>query len=463
MAVPICLFTVLLMIMAVLALDVGRLIMLRIQMQNAADAAALAAAVQLTGANGSRTLAESVARNATQQVTRLLEPGTKLTVASINFYQSWSPDAADRKLAIDDQDATIAEVVMNDQGLSLLFQPIVEQFFPSGISSVTVLASRAVAENSTIGCSPPPLMMMCNPYEVASPVCGGHTGNFYEDDQIGRQVVLTEGTAGVPEAPGEFGLLALPDGTMNAADLGAAIASVTTPDCQGPEVALSPGAKTAAIVGGFNARFDASKGYANDPAPHVGAFPRDSNAGNPGVVVGDGEWKPASYLKPYKGHPFTVDQPPGGVHTPTRYQVYLWQIGVEYQMNGTATVFPARATSELPDIGGTWTTVNASGAVDIKPPTNIHKLPKTASSLTGDEEQWVKRRLTRAVVVDCTCLGIASAGTVQPNGRWVDLFITEKIKNPATGGTAIYAEFLSAAATGLNDAKDVVRNVTLID
>ena len=49
----------------VLALDVGRLAVVRSQMQNAADAACLSAAVQLDGRSGATTRAEAVARSAT--------------------------------------------------------------------------------------------------------------------------------------------------------------------------------------------------------------------------------------------------------------------------------------------------------------------------------------------------------------------------------------------------------------
>src|SRR5262245_5191751 len=58
------------------AVDVGRLVVLRSQMQNAADAAALSAVTQLDGRTGSRSRATSLAQSTLQQYSGLTSAGT---------------------------------------------------------------------------------------------------------------------------------------------------------------------------------------------------------------------------------------------------------------------------------------------------------------------------------------------------------------------------------------------------
>jgi len=195
MAITLGLFMVLLLGMAVLALDVGRLVVVKTQLQHAADAAALAAAVQLTGATGSMTLADSVARNAAQQTSGFLGGSTPLTVqtgtAGVQFYRAWTPtgvSANTANIANDDSDAVIVAVTMNTQSQALILQPLIDIMTGAAGASTTIHSAYAVAENSAVGCETPPLMM-CNPYENTSPACSGHSENFYDTTNIGKMLI----------------------------------------------------------------------------------------------------------------------------------------------------------------------------------------------------------------------------------------------------------------------------------
>ncbi|MCH6590538.1 MAG: hypothetical protein IH806_08555, partial [Proteobacteria bacterium] len=61
-----------------LAIDVGRMTVLRSQMQDRADAGAMAAAVHLDGREGAQARATAVAMNATSQVSGIPGDGENL-------------------------------------------------------------------------------------------------------------------------------------------------------------------------------------------------------------------------------------------------------------------------------------------------------------------------------------------------------------------------------------------------
>src|SRR5262245_49005979 len=67
------------------AVDVGRLVVLQTQMQNAADAAALSAVTQLDGLSGARSRATTMAQTTVQNASGLSSGGT-LPVSSIEFF-----------------------------------------------------------------------------------------------------------------------------------------------------------------------------------------------------------------------------------------------------------------------------------------------------------------------------------------------------------------------------------------
>ncbi|MBT4691328.1 MAG: hypothetical protein HOB72_24895, partial [Rhodospirillaceae bacterium] len=75
----------------VLALDIGRVVVLRSQMQGAADAAALSAAAQLDGQTGAITRATAAASDAISNTTNLADTAGKFTVQSIVFYNDLDP------------------------------------------------------------------------------------------------------------------------------------------------------------------------------------------------------------------------------------------------------------------------------------------------------------------------------------------------------------------------------------
>ena len=500
-------FMVLLMGMAVLALDVGRMMVVEVQMQNAADAAALAAATQLTGASGARTLAEAVARNAASQ-TSLYPLGAPviLTIDTVEFFRNWTPgNPGTGDPATDDQNANVVRVTLNAQTLELMLQPVVNML--AGIantdaSTQTIHTAYAVAQQSTVSCETLPLMM-CNPYEDFGTPCtfiGGQ--NFYDMNQIGRMMIIKAGPSNNPAAPGEFGMLELPDGTSGAKALGEAIAADSQDGCFSDTVTTAPGSKTQQILWGIKTRFGASppQGFTNNPAPHVGPFPRDSDAAVLNVYMGNGDWNTTGPSRQKSVENDVQDTMPGTLHPftdgttttatvpvdyPTRYQIYLWQTGVEFQVNGPVTAYPVVDTADLPTVPANvagaagWVTVNGIGgptelASVISGPDTILTLPNAdfqeersaeTAAASATEVTWVKRRNLKSAVLDCACLGVAGSGTFNHFGHIVESFVTEEPQSPGgpNDDVQVWAEYIGAPLAGTGSIQDIVRNIKLVE
>src|SRR3546814_8325661 len=78
---------------AALAVDFGRVAVLRTQMQDRADAGALAGATQLDGLPDSRPRAENVARTAQRQSTSMTAGDGTLAVEQVTFYSAYEDGA----------------------------------------------------------------------------------------------------------------------------------------------------------------------------------------------------------------------------------------------------------------------------------------------------------------------------------------------------------------------------------
>ena len=76
-----------------LAVDLGRMTVVRAQMQNHADASAMAAAVQLDGRDGAQARAQQMALNAARSTSRLTSDSNSLSVQTVNF----DPRGGDRR------------------------------------------------------------------------------------------------------------------------------------------------------------------------------------------------------------------------------------------------------------------------------------------------------------------------------------------------------------------------------
>lgn len=118
-------FSILAMGAAVLTLDYGRMTVLRSQMQDRADASAMAGAVYLDGSDGARARATDVATNAATQSSSITSDASTLTVSAVNYYSQLQPNAI---VATTDQDASFIEVVLLPKTVNYMFRPVL--YFP---------------------------------------------------------------------------------------------------------------------------------------------------------------------------------------------------------------------------------------------------------------------------------------------------------------------------------------------
>jgi hypothetical protein len=412
----------------VLALDIGRVVVLRSQMQNAADAAALSAAAQLDGQEDAITRATAAASDATSNTTSLANDGGDFVVQSIVFYDG--TDLAS-STTTDEAAAVAAAVTLTPRTISIFLAPILEAISTGSVANEFTLDGTARAGISTIICAAPPFMA-CNPAED-----GDAGDDLLDADNAGRQLLTKTGPGGGSLAPGNFGLLCPSSGNCGAANVSDALAN-DPGQCYTSDVTTSPGVQTQQYRNGINARMDEGNKNPKNPAPNIQDYDSDSDMSG-STIVGNGDWDPDSYWPDkHNGASLPVD-----LADASRYQVYLYELGETFYRDGKKTVYP---TDGITQPSG-YTTVTP-GAAD---------LPSggTPSSTPSDD---VKRRVLKIAVLNCTELGVQGSGTYPTFGRYVEVFLTAAVDSNQ-GDT--YTEIIGPLLQEFSD--DIHINVQLIE
>ena len=139
-----------------MAVDLGRLFTLHTQLQQAADAAALAGAAELDGqANARQRAAAALVTNSQS----FADGAADITFAPATFFSSLKPDVA----ATGDDDARFIQVTVANRNLTTSLMGFVGG--PGGLAA----NAQAVAGRTVAACSVTPLMV-CNPEEPAGAV-----------------------------------------------------------------------------------------------------------------------------------------------------------------------------------------------------------------------------------------------------------------------------------------------------
>ena len=423
-----------------LAIDVGRMTVLRSQMQDRADAGAMAAAVQLDGRVGAQTRATAVAMNAMSQTSAISGDGQDLNVQTVNFYSDYGPPSV---AATGDEDSKFVEVILEPRRVNFFLEPILN---PSGADHYENLGALAVAAANPFICQAPPLMV-CDPGEADPDMSLALVKN------IGKQVVLKPPPPGGGTwGPGIYGLLALPDGSIGADDIETALAAVDPADCYSLDVSTAPGVKTKKVEDGINARFDLPGGPPY-PAPDVINYPKDVEIeANPNVLMGSGNWGIGAYWAAKHGDPMPPVELTQGAQSASRYQVYMYEQGLQFGRNGWRTIYPV--VGALP---GGYTLVSPAA-----PSLPVDPLNPDDPDYDGVPSQTVAangyaRRLVQVAVLQCAAEGVKGSHTYPTNGNFVEIFITQTVDNDK----GIYAEIVIPLSPS-NDP-DYHANVTLID
>lgn len=429
-------FTVAALGAGALALDIGRMTVLRAQMQDRADAGALAAATQLDGRPGAQERATLIATAAMRQASGIPGDGGELSVERVEFYSAVDPAPVP---AEGDEDSLFVEVVLTPKRIDFFLSDIMTA---SASGRSAIMATRAVARPQPFICDAPPLML-CDPDEVA----GGF--DLTDPASIGRQIRLKPPPGGGSWAPGNFGLLALPDGSSGASTLSDALAAVNPAECYTLDVTTAPGVKFNQIRNGLNARFDLPHGEPW-PAPNVINYPRDTAlAADPDARFGDGTWGIDEYWLARHGGAV-----PAALAGGTRYQTYLYELGETFARQGRRTIWPVE--SELPPDFETVTPPGPNLPTDASQPDDPDHDGRPSAPVASNGPA---RRLLKVAVLQCVADSVRGRHAYPTNGNFVEVFMTETVDDAPKG--ALYGEFVRPLSPGVDP--DFHANARLVE
>jgi Flp pilus assembly protein TadG len=424
-AIYAALLLTLVLALGVLTIDVGRMMILTTQLQNAADAGALAGATQLDGSSGSRDRATSIAATAAARTSSIVTGGTAFSIASTTYYSSINPNVT----ATGDDNATYIHIVMNDSEMNIFMRPVLDLLTNTGVSDRITINAGAIAKYAPIICNMPPLMV-CDPTETL-----GASADLFDGANVGKQMIIKEAPGGGGLAPGNFGLLCTPAGDCGASAIGDALAAITPDGCTGVQVTTSPGSKTNEVKNGINSRFDTASGT-NNPARNVINFPRDSTISPSSTnILGAADWDASTYWSEHHSGAGL----PAALSGASRYQTYLYELGETYARNGMQTIYPAPATlpagySSVTGVSSVPTCSTYTGALPAGKgkagPTCDDEDPAYDGAPQSASVNDPKRRVVEAVVLSCIGQNVQGHGSYDTNGRFVQFFVTEAVPDP---------------------------------
>lgn len=472
--------------LAVMVVDVGRAGNLHLDLQNAADGLALAAAAELDGKDDSidraelaiQTLVDNQARfgdgqdfivdNAAIQVFFLEELPAKDDIEI---------GAADVLVAPYDADeqkvARFVAVYVNPVNYSLIFP--LNFFNPTTVP----ISGHAVAGFQRVVCDYTP-MFICNPYETLisagpPPVYGSPDLETIVQDitQRRRMIEMRQKGPSASYTPGNFGYLHSPEGNPGANELRRIIASSNPNACYGENgVDLRPGV-VSSVRTAFNVRFDAYDGYFSGSGPNSAknnpefrpartvrkgykfqgnacnaalvdppepanfmALPRDNcfltspeSCTDMGGRRGNGNWDIEQYWQTNFG-----TTPPNGWNNsnlPTRYEAYRYEVD-----NGLINTASAGG-----EVGRPLCYKNGSGGGD----------------LTDDPD----RRLIYAAIINCleNAANMNGAGENIPVVEFASFFLTEPVQQGGPNEDVVRAEIVDITGrSGLGTLTDFARD-----
>jgi Flp pilus assembly protein TadG len=477
-----------------IAFDYAHLADLDTELQQAADQAALAAATQLDGSNGSRARATAAAQSLLSNTTFFASDDSgdddnarKVTIATVTFYQSYNEtDDTYGDAASNDSNARVVQVAVGGRTANYALTPVV------GALSSGIISAEAVASLAAAVCNVPPLMM-----------CAPAGADFPTAADIGKGVLLQPGPNVGAWVPGDYGYMDFGDGasgvninlgrnneTGGCVDMTEGIptepgnkASVT--DTLNSRFDLYPNASKACVAatGDYCPSENTHKDLAKTkevevknwdkppaaPPPNPGCvggtvintsnsvdtsgfslglpppgLPRDDThiAGSTNKF-GDGVWGRDNYLSLTHGTNATTVAAAVGktAATLTRYDVYKWELADKANRLAPKTinnVLPPVFNEQGKSGKGTYTFTNRC----------TYPQPVNGTGIPSSTSQKDRRVLTVAAV-DCTGANGKSDLIVK---QWVDVFLVEPSltrttpSSPyATGKEQIYVEIIGVA------------------
>ena len=400
---------------AALALDMGRVLVLRTEMQNAADASALAAAAELNGSDGSMARARAAARNLLvheghhARVAQLLGDAMQAGNAPFRFFCAigspyddgnacTGPVVSDgsiddgKILANGDEDAHYIRVTLEPDAttgdsykVALFFLPLL-----SPQSSQGVYASALAGRHYSI-CNYPPVMI-CDPFEGGMAVAGvNNIREAVKQNYISAGDMMVLKYQANSWAPGNFAFLSpgVPgDYATGSRAVGEYLANPCQQPCTPPIVRTKGGSVESWPVWGINTYFEV---YGHNsfrpadypPAPNIIEYPTDEGwkSWDTDQRFGNGVWDWQQYRDLYHkrviGGTVTYDPGFADLSGMTRWEVYNREIGEEADGNPHGYL-PLNPDPNGPD--------GLNSAVTGKPKDDVDNMDPAKVALADAEE-----------------------------------------------------------------------------
>jgi len=455
-----------------LAWDISRGYAMRAELEAAVDAAALAGATQLDGQSDAISRATTAAQGALVQNSKRMGntyESNVITASSGDTIQ-YLTDLTSRTVTTDSTKAQFIEITLAPRPMGLIMGALL------GLGAFNGSAHAVAGYGSAI-CKVPP-MMICNPQETAT------STTWDPSVLIGHAVVLTPAPSAGAFAPGQFGFLTVNSSNSAALIKDALGRFPPLSECYG-ETVTPAGGNIASADDFINMRFDVYANGLNSQINDAAYAPAmntiigvkaaaGSSSCNPTVTspsndcssttalaggamglprdcdqgvaagTGSGVWNAKQYFN--TNHPGLTSDPStyvpsvpagatttgwayygpngtGGAITPTRYQVYKWELAI--------------LSNQIPNPGGAafgQGQAGSSGTADFaKPQCN------TKGAQTDPD-----RRTISVVVLNCKADGI-KAQHGGPVIGYVDLFLLGPIaKAPDPAAQILFGEFIGA-------------------
>ena len=234
----------------------------------------------------------------------------------------------------------------------------------------------------------------------------------------------------------------MPDGSSGAGDLEAALAALSPEDCYSLDVTTATGSKTQKIVDAVNSRFDLTGNPWPYPAADVVNYPRDPELISSSTEkLGSGNWDITGYwAAKHGGNPVPAD-----LANASRYQVYLYEMGLTYARNGKQTMYPISDT--LP---AGYTVIDPPpAAVPVaanpanKDDPNYDGVPRASNpTYYKDPTKDYARRLVQVVQLQCISNGVKGKHDYPTQANYLEVFLTESMQNPPNAD--MYGEVVRA-------------------
>jgi hypothetical protein len=175
--------------------------------------------------------------------------------------------------------------------------------------------------------------------------------------------------------------------------------------------------------------------------------------------IGDGAWDRNAYFYVNYGWSSTAwpnyinsGTNPISTGTPSRYQVYLWEIANRGSTIGGKTILGNR------QVGGTQPSTPVSYG---QPVCSALQSPSTGGVVPGGTN--VDRRRVSAAVLNCHAYDVhGGGGTVYPVLKWIEFFLAEpSLQRDRTDANDVYVEIIGETSLGAGSAAgQVVRRDT---